>query len=133
MSQLSELNSPSIALPDDDGSCQWCGLKDHGNVIDLDARFGGRWTIEWDDIAMKGSRCPWHRQIRCRYGFICPTEKRSLKLWASADSSRASKALVALCDDDRFILKQAGEGCSAIEFHLRDINQIVSILKPVRR
>ena len=141
MSQISESNLPSTEFLD--GNCQWCGLKSHGRVIDLDRRFGGRWAIEWDDIGMKGSQCPWHRRISCRYGFISPTATRTglpkpktgTWLWACATKRRQAKLLVALSESDPevFELKQDGDSEAAIEFHIDDIAQVFSILKPVRR
>ncbi len=131
MSQISEASLPSTEF--DDGSCQWCGLKNHGNVIDLDRRFGGRWAIEWDDIAMKGSQCPWHRRISCRYGFVSPTECVGRTLWGCATKPRQATMLESLCSYEWFTLMQRGDKEASVEFHIDHIDQIFSILKPIRR
>ena len=127
MSQTSEIASPTSI-------CEWCGLKNHGTAFRLDARFP-EWKIQWDDQQNKGSRCPWLRQIKCKYGFVSNSGGSDRLLWACATKTRQAKRLVALSDGspDKYELKQHGDTEAAVEFHIDNINSIFSILTPARR
>lgn len=113
-------------------SHECCGQVRRSDCVDIKTKFGRRYVLEFEDAVFAGSRCPWHRQIKCRRGFIAPGGGTTL--YAYAPGGTAALGLVELCETDkRYTLQQWGNTEVAIVFDVEHFAPVATILKPLRR
>jgi len=123
--------TPEMPSADFVSSHDCCGQVRRKDCIDVVKRFKRRYVFEYEDPHFAGSRCPWHRQIRCRHGFIAPAGGTKLHGYGTG---AAAKKLVDLAKkDDRFVITQGSSKEVGVNFDVEHIAPVATILKAKRR
>jgi hypothetical protein len=86
-----------------------------------------RYVIEYEDAAFQGSRCPWHRQIRCQHGFIAPAGGGKLYAYGKVRVVHQLEALPGVT------ILQGSKTEIGLTFHEEQFASVAAILKPVRK
>lgn len=111
-----------------------CGVVREGDCLDLLARFGRTYMIDYEDPVFRGSRCPWHVRIICRGGWVAPSD--GTKLYGYARRRRKIRLKLrelALTQPERYRIAQEGDSEIGIIFDVEHFAPVAAILKPVRR
>lgn len=111
-----------------------CGQVRRADCVDLKKVFGRRYRLEYEDPHFAGSRCPWHRQIKCRRGrgFISPAGGEKLHAYGCGPAARELEEL-ASSDPSNYRVAQGNTQEIGIEFDLEHFAPVAAILRPVRR
>ncbi len=97
--------------------------------IDLRARFGQRWRIDYEQPHTSRTSDPWYQKIRCTHGHICPWGGDQLAACTNKRGPIAGR-LQRLSFTE---VAQAGDDGSNVVFPVDHFEEIAKIMRPKRR
>jgi hypothetical protein len=107
------------------------------HCINLKERFGDRYKIDVDETyyaerpEFRAQEFPWHTQILCQHGHICPWGGDLLAACTNL-SGPVAKRLMALPFIDQAESQVGSDGVNAV-FDVYHIETVLEIMKPRRR